>query len=117
MSTLTLTVKAQLERSLLFEEIQERRVKIESLQSREPELRLTLMAALDALSKRASTGKDYLAFRPDIGINEDFLGAEVEAVNEAVVKRNEVLADIRDHERQIEDLQRTLDDCELWEVA
>lgn len=108
------TVKAQFERSKLFEQMVEAQAKLETLAAQEEQMRALLCIALGTLTYRAEESKFRIETR-QWNVMAESLDGDFANVLSASEKLTEANQTIRYTVLQIEDMQRTLDDSELWD--
>lgn len=106
------TLKAQLERSLIHEEICQNKAKLETFRAQEAEFRAILVAAYGSMAYEA----ERMKFKLETGAWKDgaTLQTEYERVEAALDAHCECLAEIDATQRRIADAQSELDDAELW---
>lgn len=110
---LTFTLKAQLERSLLHEDIKKSEVELEKMRIREIELRSAYLQRLTTLGFEIEMSKFKVHTRIwDLGSFD----VAYDLAKEAEKALIDVIDDIHLAEIEIQDAQRTLDDVALWEV-
>ena len=107
------TIMAQLERSVLFEAMEEKKAKLETFRAQETEFRAILVSAYAALAYEAEIAGHRTGTRQwEEGCT---LQAEYERLNEALDAHTDCLHEIDYLERSIADDQQDLDNVSLWE--
>src|SRR3954468_17117462 len=107
------TVKAMLERSIVFEGIAEKKAKLETFRTQECEFRAILVATYASMAYEAERCRFKVETRD--WKDGSTLQSEFERVEEALDAHTNCLEEISYLERSIEDDQGDLDDSALWE--
>jgi uncharacterized alpha-E superfamily protein len=109
------TIKAQLQRSILFEQMEERKAQLETMRAQEQELRGILVNALSMAAYNAERARFRIETRSwELLTDSDFADA-AEHVKEAADALRDAVREIAAKASDIADDQKDLDDAELWE--
>jgi len=106
------SLNAQLQRSLIHEEIQESKAKLETFRAQETEFSAVLAAAYASMAYEAERARFSIELRKwNDGTS---LAAQHELIESALDAHTDCLQEIASLEAKIEDAQGELDDAELW---
>ncbi len=112
---ISLSLKEQFRRSVLMADVEERQQKIAAIEQAQEARRDTLIVSLGALAYHAEQAKYRLEQKQWKRLEDDSLFIAVESARDAITALNEGEETIAEHNRQIEDLQRDLNDAALWD--
>jgi hypothetical protein len=103
------------ERSHMYEDMVEKSAQLETLRVIETEHRTKLIAAIGRLAYQAEQAKYRIETRQWESLT-GMLSLEYDAAENASAAHDEMLDSIKTIERDLADMQRTLDDSALWET-